>query len=116
MELSGLQMNMSFQPGTVFSFADSVDYSKDAVVSKTIVKKETATLTLFSFDKGQGLSEHSAPFDALVQVVDGVAEVIINKKPIVVKAGESIIMPANVPHALNAIERFKMVLTMIRGK
>ncbi len=91
-----------------------VDYQKNAVVSKTIIKKEKGTITIFAFDKEQGLSEHTAPFDALVQVLDGVAEVIISGKSHITKAGEMIILPAGKPHALKAKEKFKMMLVMIR--
>ena len=92
-----------------------IKYQENAVVSREIIRKETGTVTIFAFDKGEGLSEHTAPFDAMVQVVDGKAEIIISGSKNVVKKGEMIIMPANDPHALNAIERFKMVLTMIRS-
>lgn len=92
-----------------------IEYQEKAVVSREIIRKETGTVTIFAFDKGEGLSEHTAPFDAMVQVVDGTAEIIISGTKNVVKKGEMIIMPANDPHALNAIERFKMVLTMIRS-
>ena len=95
--------------------ADMVDYQKDAVVSKTIIEKKTGTVTLFSFDQGQGLSEHTAPFDALVQVLDGEVEIRISGKPFHLKQGEMIIMPANEPHALKAVRHFKMLLTMIRS-
>ena len=91
-----------------------VEYQKDAVVSKTIIKKEKGTITIFAFDKKQGLSEHTAPFDALVQVIDGVVEVIISGKSHITKAGEMIILPAGKPHALKANEQFKMMLVMIR--
>ena len=94
---------------------DLIDYQNGAVVSREIIRKETGTVTIFAFDKGEGLSEHTAPFDALVQVVDGKAEIIISGQKNVLEAGEIIIMPANDPHALNAIEKFKMVLTMIRS-
>jgi len=91
-----------------------VDYQAGAVVSKEIIRKEKGTVTLFAFDKAQGLSEHTAPFDALVYVFDGEAEVFISGKPFCLKAGEMIIMPANKPHALKAKEPFKMLLVMIR--
>jgi len=91
-----------------------VDYQDGAVVSKEIIKKEKGTVTLFAFDQGQGLSEHTAPFDALVYVFNGQAEVYICGKPVHLKAGEMIIMPANKPHALKAIERFKMLLVLVR--
>jgi len=93
-----------------------IDYSASSVVSREIVKSKTGTLTLFAFDAGQGLSEHSAPFDAIVQVLDGEAEIIIGGKSIMTRAGETVLMPANVPHALNAQKQFKMQLVMIRGK
>lgn len=93
----------------------SVDYSEGGIVSKQVVKNNSGNLTLFSFDKGQGLSQHTAPFDAVVQILDGEAEVILDGVPHLLKEGETIIMPANVPHALNAVERFKMLLTMIKG-
>ncbi len=92
---------------------DLIDYQENAVVSREIIRKETGTVTIFAFDKGEGLSEHTAPFDAMVQVVDGTAEIIISGTKNMVNKGELIIMPANEPHALNAIERYKMVLTMI---
>ncbi len=92
-----------------------IDYQENSVVSREIIRKETGTVTIFAFDKGEGLSEHTAPFDAMVQVVDGTAEIIISDNKNVVEKGELIIMPGNVPHALNAVERFKMVLTMIRS-
>lgn len=94
---------------------ESVKYSDGSVVSQTVVQKQTGTVTLFAFDKGQGLSEHSAPFDALVQILDGKAVISIGGEPHEVKAGEFIIMPANVPHALKAPEKFKMLLVMIKG-
>jgi quercetin dioxygenase-like cupin family protein len=95
--------------------AELVEYQTNAVVSKTLIEKKTGTVTLFAFDKGQGLSEHTAPFDAMVYVLDGAVEIKISGKPIVVKQGEMIVMPANEPHALKGIERFKMMLTMIRS-
>ena len=94
---------------------DLADYQEGSIVSRTIIDKKTGTVTLFAFDEGQGLSEHTAPFDALVYLLDGEAEIIISGKPFRLKAGEMIIMPANDPHALKAITRFKMILTMIRS-
>jgi len=93
---------------------DLVAYQSGAVVSREIVKGGGGTVTAFAFDKGQGLSEHTAPFDALVQVVDGMAEITVGGKPHMVGAGAMILMPAKVPHALKAVERFKMILVMIR--
>jgi quercetin dioxygenase-like cupin family protein len=95
--------------------AQIVDYQSGAVVSREILSKPTGTVTLFAFDQGQGLSEHTAPFDALVQVIDGEAEITISGEHRVVSAGEIIMMPANRPHALKALRRFKMMLIMIRS-
>ena len=92
-----------------------VDYQKDTVVSREVIKKELGTVTFFAFDKGQGLSEHSAPFDAMVQVIDGTLELTIDGELFTLTKGNMIIMPANIPHALHAKERFKMVLTMIKS-
>ena len=102
--------------GQVIALAPFVDYSTGSVVSKTMLDKKAGTLTLFAFDQGQGLSEHTAPYDATVLVVDGEATLIIDGKPIVAKAGEMVIMPANIPHAVRAEKRFKMLLIMIREK
>ena len=99
----------------VAKLADLIKYQTDAVVSRTIVDKEAGTVTLFAFDKGQRLSEHTAPFDALVYLLDGEAEASISGKSHHLKDGEMIIMPANKPHAINAISKFKMILTMIRS-
>ena len=99
----------------VINMAGLVDYQKGAVVSRQIINKPTGTVTVFSFDKGEGLSEHTAPFDALVQILDGEAEVTIYGKPNKLVAGEMIIMPAGKPHSLKAPARFKMALVMIRS-
>jgi len=95
--------------------ASLVEYAADSIVSKTILDKSVGTITLFAFDKGQKLSEHTAPYDAVVQVLDGSAQLTIGGKDVRVLAGEIIIMPANVQHAVAAEERFKMLLTMIRA-
>lgn len=92
-----------------------VEYQKGAVVSRTLLDKEAGTVTLFAFDEGQGLSEHTTPYDAMVSVLDGEAEVTIASKPIRLRAGEMTIMPANKPHSLKALGRFKMLLVMIRS-
>ena len=91
-----------------------VDYQDGSVVSRTIIDRKTGTVTLFAFDLGQGLSEHTAPFDALVYILEGEAEITIAGKPVKVRDGEMLIMPAHQPHALKAIKKFKMLLTMIR--
>lgn len=104
-----------FEKGMKFSFDNSISYADKAVVSKHILKKQTGNISLFAFDKGEGLSEHTTPFDALVMIVDGKVDIAIGGTSHLLEKGDSIIMPANVPHALTAIERFKMVLTMIRS-
>jgi len=101
--------------GKALKVKDLAAYDKGSVVSRTLINKTVGTVTLFSFDKGEGLSEHTAPFDALVQILDGEAEISIAGKPRLVKAGELIIMPAKIPHALRAVKRFKMMLVMIRA-
>lgn len=93
-----------------------VEYGEGAVVSRTLIQAAVGTVTVFAFDKGQGLSEHSTPFDALVQILDGKAEITIGGETVAVSAGESLLMPADIPHALHAPERYKMLLTMIREK
>ncbi len=108
--------NNEFDKGIKFSYNSSINYSDKAVVSKHVLKKETGNISLFAFDKGEGLSEHTAPFDAVVHIVDGKADIIINGVSNILEAGETIIMPSNIPHALKAVEKFKMVLTMIRPK
>jgi len=108
-------MSNIIEVSKIFSAAESVDYAEGAVVSKTIVKKQTGNITLFAFDKGEGLSEHTAPFDAVAQILDGKVEITIGGNRFVLQAGECIIMPATIPHALKAIERFKMMLTMIKS-
>jgi len=101
--------------GKALTMCDLVAYNDGSVVSKTLIDKKIGTVTMFSFDAGQGLSEHTAPFDAFVQVVDGEAEVTINGEPQTVVAGQIIIMPANIPHELKAVKPFKMLLVMIRA-
>lgn len=104
-----------FEKSKIFSFNDSIEYSDGGIVSKTVLKKQTGNISLFSFDKGEALSEHTAPFDAMIQVVDGRGEVIIDGKSFFLETGQSIIMPANITHAVKADEKFKMVLTMIKS-
>lgn len=93
---------------------DLLDYQEGSIVSRTLIDKKAGTVTLFAFDEGQGLSEHTAPFDALVQIIDGETEITISGRPIHVKGGEMVVMPAHEPHALRALTRFKMILIMIR--
>ncbi|MCP5063474.1 MAG: cupin domain-containing protein [Ignavibacteriae bacterium] len=94
---------------------DLISYQDDSVISRTLVKKDTGTITLFAFDEGQGLSEHTAPFDALAQIVEGNAEIKIDGKVFSLESNEMIIMPANKPHALKALSKFKLLLTMIKS-
>jgi quercetin dioxygenase-like cupin family protein len=101
--------------GKATRLIDFITYQEEAVVSRTLIDKEAGTVTLFAFDKGQGLSEHSAPYDAMVQVLEGEVNVVISGNPTLVKQGELTIMPANKPHALTAVSKFKMLLTMIRS-
>jgi quercetin dioxygenase-like cupin family protein len=105
----------NFNHSNIINFKKDIEYASNSVVSKRVLEQKTGNITLFSFDKGQKLSEHSAPFDAMVQVVEGQVEITIDKKPYILKEGETIIMPANIPHALLAVEKFKMLLTMIKG-
>lgn len=101
--------------GQAVRLIDLINYQYGSIVSRTLIDKKTGTVTLFAFDEGQGLSEHTAPFDALVYLIDGEAEVVISGNSLRLKAGETIIMPAHEPHALQAIKKFKMILIMIRS-
>ena len=106
--------DMNNLAGTVHNINDLVSYQTGSVVSRTLIDKSVGTVTVFAFDHGQGLSEHTAPFDALVQIIDGTADITIDGSLHTVKEGEMIIMPANRPHSLKANPQFKMLLTMIR--
>ena len=101
--------------GKALGLTELVDYQAGSVVSKTLIKKKVGTITLFAFDEGEGLSEHTAPYDAFVNILDGEVEITISGKPFHLHQGEMIIMPANEPHALRAVTRFKMMLVMIRS-
>lgn len=101
--------------GKPFIFSQSIEYQVDGIVSKRIIQQEKGNITLFAFDEGQKLSEHTAPFDAVVQVLEGNAEIVIGGNAFQLSQGEAIIMPANISHAVNANQRFKMLLTMIRS-
>ncbi|MCD6597592.1 MAG: cupin domain-containing protein [Bacteroidales bacterium] len=103
-----------FEKSVVFSFKDKVDYSPGGIVSKQVVKTEKGNVSLFAFDKGEALSEHTAPFDAMVQVIDGEVRITIDGVDFNVSSGNTIIMPANIAHAVYATEKFKMILTMLR--
>ncbi len=102
-------------PAEPIRLADLVGYSEGSVVSRTIAQSQAGTLTVFAFDAGQELSEHTAPFDAYVQVLDGEVELTISGEPTIAQAGETVRMPADIPHAVRADSRFKMLLIMIRG-
>jgi quercetin dioxygenase-like cupin family protein len=108
-------IKMSDMVGKVLKTADLIEYQEGSVVSREIIRKDTGTVTIFAFDKGEGLSEHTAPFDAMVQIIDGKAEITISGNKNILEKGEMIIMPANEPHALKALQKYKMVLTMIRS-
>ncbi len=103
------------QTAKVFNLSEMIAYQDNSVVSQTPINKKTGTVTLFAFDEGQGLSEHTAPFDAMVNILYGEAEITISGKPFNLKQGEMIIMPANEPHALKAVKKFKMLLVMIKS-
>jgi quercetin dioxygenase-like cupin family protein len=106
----------TLEKGKVFNLEKYINYADGSVVSKTLIKKNIGNITLFAFDSGQGLSEHTAPFDAMVYILDGEAEITIGGQPQIVSGGEMVIMPANIPHALHAKTPFKMLLVMIRGE
>ncbi len=108
-------MSNIIEPSKTFVPADSIEYATGSVVSKTILKNPSGNITLFAFDKGEGLAEHSSPFEALVQLLDGNAEITVGGIPYTVQTGQSFILPANIPHSLKANEKFKMMLTMIKG-
>jgi quercetin dioxygenase-like cupin family protein len=107
--------NREIAAAEAISLASMVNYQAGSVVSRTIMKRPMGTVTLFAFDEGEGLSEHTAAFDALAHVLEGDAEIVISGKAVRVRAGEAVLMPAHQPHALKAIAKFKMVLTMIRA-
>jgi quercetin dioxygenase-like cupin family protein len=116
MEVKGMQQKkLEKLVGQAIRLVDLADYQEGSVVSRTIIDKKAGTVTFFAFAEGQGLSEHTAPFDALVYIVEGEAEIVISGRPIHLKGGEMVIMPANHPHSLKATKDFKMILTMIRS-
>lgn len=106
---------MKFEKGKVFNANALIDYSEGGVVSKELIHNPSGSITLFSFDAGQGLSEHTAPYDALIQVVDGEMELTVEGTKHVIKSGESFVIPSGSRHSVNAAQRFKMIITMIRG-
>jgi quercetin dioxygenase-like cupin family protein len=104
-----------FEKSVKFGLTTSIDYSPEGIISRQIVRNNAGKVTLFSFDDGQALSEHTAAFDEIIQVLEGEADVIINGKENILTAGEAMIMPANIPHALKAVKKFKMILITIKG-
>ncbi|HKW04767.1 MAG TPA: cupin domain-containing protein [Nitrososphaerales archaeon] len=114
--------NNQRKQGITTTFADPTDlvglvsYQEGAVISKTLVNSESGSVTLFAFDQGQGLSEHVSPFDALVQALEGTVEITVSGKPAQLTMGQILTLPRNQPHALNALSKFKMLLTMIRSR
>jgi quercetin dioxygenase-like cupin family protein len=112
--MSDPKQSTGIEPARAFNLADLVDYAEGAVVSRTLRKSAAGTMTVFAFDQDQELSEHSAPFDAFVHVLDGKVELTIGGAPVPAKTGDIVLMPADVPHAVQATERFKMLLVMIK--
>ena len=106
--------NTGIEKSEIFNFTSTINYEEGGIVSKIIVKNTGGNVTQFAFDKGTQLSEHTAPFDALIQVIDGTAKIIIDKTPFELKQGDCIIMPADIPHAVEAQAKFKMILTMVK--
>ncbi len=105
----------ALQPARAVRLEEQLDYAPGGVVSRTLARNKGGTLTIFAFDAGQELSEHTAPFDAFVQVLDGAVELTIGGRPVEARAGETVLMPAGIPHAVRAQGRFKMLLSMVRG-
>ena len=105
----------TFEKGKVFNENAVIDYAEGGVVSKELIHNDSGSVTLFSFDAGQGLSEHFAPYDALIQVIEGEMELTVEDTKHVIKAGEAFIIPSDARHSVNAAQRFKMMITMIRG-
>lgn len=109
-------MTNEFEKGKSINLRDSIEFSSGGIVSKTVLKRETGNISVFSFDKGEGLTEHTSPFDAVIIGLEGEGEIRIDGRPNTVEPGQLIIMPRNVPHAVYAAEKFKMMLIMIRSK
>lgn len=107
--------NSSIEPARAIALGDLVTYAQGSIVSRTLARSSAGSVSLFAFDAGQQLSEHTSPFDALVQVLDGSAELLIGGKSVLVEAGQAVLMPAEVPHSVNARLPFKMLLTMLKG-
>jgi quercetin dioxygenase-like cupin family protein len=114
--MSEVESKLTVDGAHAYNLAQMTEYQEGAVVSRTLLKNASGTLTVFSFDAGQSLSEHTVPFNAFVQVLDGEGEITIDGKMSVVKPGEIILMPGGLPHSVHATQRFKMLLTMFRTK
>jgi quercetin dioxygenase-like cupin family protein len=114
--MNKMKTKTTFPRGESINLNDFIIYAQGSIISKTILDKGVGNITLFSFDQGQGLSEHTSSFDAVAFIIDGTARVVIDAEPKIIKAGEMIIMPANIPHSLEADQQFKMLLIMIRKK
>ena len=108
-------MSNTFNTSETYNLKDSVEYASGSIVSKIVSKNDSGNLTLFAFDKAQSLSKHTAPFNAFIHILDGKATILIDDKPYILIQGEAIIMPANIPHAVEATEKFKMLLVMVKG-
>ena len=113
--MSNEQGSSKLEAGKAVGLNTLVEYATASTVSRIIAKNSAGSVTLFAFDEGQSLSEHSTPFDALVQVIDGAVELTIGGEKVITQAGEVVLMPADVPHSVNAVKPFKMLLTMLRG-
>lgn len=114
-KLAAMKPAEPISPATAVNLAERVQYAEGSVVSRALVQKPVGSLTLFAFDAGQALNEHTAPYDAYVTILDGEAELVVGGTKVVARTGDTVLMPAQVPHAVNAHQRFKMLLTMIRG-
>ncbi len=115
MDRNNKKSGMEVTTAQAIRLINLADYQEGSVVSRTVIDREKGTVTFFAFDEGQGLSEHTAPFDALLYLLEGEAEIIISGKALHCKEGDMVVMPANEPHALRAVKKFKMILTMIRS-
>jgi quercetin dioxygenase-like cupin family protein len=109
------QKAKGLETAKLYNLNEIIDYSEDSIISRIIAKNDSGSMTLFSFDRGQNLSEHSTPYNAVVQVLDGEVELVIGGESLIARAGETVVMPADVPHAVNSVTRFKMLLTMLKG-
>ncbi|MBN2244787.1 MAG: cupin domain-containing protein [Candidatus Aminicenantes bacterium] len=114
--MSDIKKSKGLESSKVVKLAELTDYAEDSVVSRTLIGNDSGTITIFAFSAGQEISKHSAPFDALVNILEGKAKIMINNKEFLLSGGESILMPADIPHAIHSEENFKMLLVLIKGK